>query len=196
MGMWEALFELRGKSVALVPLEKKHTGELWQAGKAEEIWTFMATSIRSEAEMEASVTEALKERELGSQYPFTVKAEESGKVIGSTRFLNISENNKSAEIGWTWYHPDAWRTRVNTETKLLLLTHAFEEWKLNRIQFKTDSRNIRSQKAISRLGAIKEGVLRKDRIISGGYCRDTVYYSIIREEWQGVKERLLEKLKH
>lgn len=188
-------FTLSGDAVELLPLEEIHEDSLWNASDNKEIWTYMATKINTKEELRAEITKALKAKEQGTQHPFVVLHKERNEIVGSTRFLDISSENKSAEIGFTWYHPSVWRTKVNTECKYLLLSHAFENWQLNRVFFKTDSRNIRSQQAISRLGAIKEGVLRKERIISDGYVRDTVYFSILKEEWPHVKKVLLEKLK-
>ncbi|MED3550707.1 GNAT family protein [Cytobacillus praedii] len=186
---------LTGDTVKLVPLEQIHEVPLWKASDKEEIWTYMATKIESQEELSAEIKKALIAKEQGSQYPFAVFHKERNEIVGSTRFLDISIANKSAEIGFTWYHPSVWRTKVNTECKYLLLMHAFENWHLNRVFFKTDGRNTRSQQAIARLGAVKEGVMRKDRIISDGYVRDTVYYSILNEEWPIIKKRLLEKMK-
>jgi N-acetyltransferase len=193
MKFWNELFSLQGESVTLVPIRMDHVAGLWEAAKPEEIWTYMATKVRSQAEIEQMINTAISEREKGTQYAFTV-LNDKNQIIGSTRFLETSTVHKSAEIGWTWYHPSVWRTKVNTECKLLLLELAFENWNLTRVQLKTDSRNIRSQHAIERLGAKREGTLRKDRVISDGYVRDTVYFSILRDEWEEVKEGLLKKL--
>ena len=185
---------LTGDTVKLMPLEQIHEVPLWEASDKKEIWTYMATKIVSQEELSAEITKALIAKEQGSQYPFAVLHKEKNEIVGSTRFLDISIANKSAEIGFTWYHPSVWRTKVNSECKYLLLKHAFENWHLNRVFFKTDGRNTRSQQAIARLGAVKEGVMRKDRIISDGYARDTVYYSILIQEWPIIKKRLLEKM--
>lgn len=191
--MWNELFELEGESVSLVPITLEHLDGLWEAAKPDEIWTYMATTIRSRKEMEQMIAAAIQKRETGTDYTFVVINQEN-RIIGSTRYLDISHEHKSLEIGSTWYHPDVWRTRVNTECKCLLLRHAFESWNLRRVQLKTDSRNFRSQQAIERIGAVKEGTLRKDRKISGGYVRDTVFFSILMEEWGTVKKELARKL--
>ncbi|PGY14179.1 GNAT family N-acetyltransferase [Bacillus sp. AFS031507] len=191
--LWNNLFSLQGENVNLIPISMDHLEGLWEAAKPNEIWTYMATKVRSKNEMEQMIKAALKARENGSEYTFTVVNNEN-QVIGSTRFLDISPRHKSAEIGSTWYHPDVWRTKVNTECKFLLLTHAFENWNLTRVQLKTDSRNERSQQAIARIGAVKEGILRKDRIISDGYTRDTVFFSILCHEWDNVRTELKLKL--
>lgn len=193
MKLWDELFSLEGEAVKLVPVSMDHLDGLWEAAKPEEIWTYTASKVRSKADMEHTIQKAIQERDNGSSYTFTV-LDNKNQIIGSTTFLDIRPANKSVEIGSTWYHPDVWRTRVNTECKLLLLEHAFEKWGLTRVQLKTDSRNLRSQTAIARIGAVKEGTLRKDRVIADGYVRDTVFFSILNEEWENVKNQLKEKL--
>jgi N-acetyltransferase len=192
--MWEKLFELTGETVKLVPMSESHLFELWEAAKPEEIWAYTYSKVKSFEAAKKMVEAALDDREKGIAYPFVVLDKQTGDILGSTRYLDILPAHKCAEIGWTWYHPSVWRTRVNTECKFLLLQHAFEKWQLNRVQLKTDSRNERSQKAIERIGAIKEGILRKDRIIEDGYNRSTVIYSILKEEWPEVKQQLVTKL--
>ncbi|MEH7013596.1 GNAT family protein [Neobacillus niacini] len=191
--MWNKLFELKGEMVKLLPISFDHLDGLWEAARPDEIWTYMATTVRSKEEMEQMIASAIKKRDIGKDYTFTVMNREN-RIIGSTRYLDISPEHNSLEIGSTWYNPDFWRTRVNTECKYLLLQHAFESWELMRVQLKTDSRNLRSQKAIERIGAVKEGTLRKDRKIVGGYVRNTVYYSILHDEWETVKKELEGKL--
>jgi N-acetyltransferase len=191
--LWSELFSLEGETVKLIPVSMDHLEDLWEAAKPDEIWTYMATKVRTKDEMKQMINSALKDRENGTGYTFTVVNNEY-RVIGSTRFLDILTQHKSAEIGSTWYHPDVWRTKVNTECKFLLLKLAFERWNLTRVQLKTDSRNVRSQLAIARLGAVKEGILRKDRIISDGYVRDTIFFSILCDEWKQVSTQLKLKL--
>lgn len=194
MIVWDQLFKLEGDTICLIPMEMEHLDGLVEAGETEAIWTFMASKIRSKAEMEKALIAALEERDKGNQYPFVVVNKKDNRIIGSTRYLDISQGNRSLEIGWTWYNPEVWRTRVNTEAKFLLLQNAFEAFQFNRVSLKTDSRNIRSQQAISRLGAVKEGVLRNDRILADGHIRDTVIFSIIKEEWPELKKSLIAKL--
>jgi RimJ/RimL family protein N-acetyltransferase len=191
--LWNDLFSLHGETVKLIPISMDHLDGLWEAAQPDEIWTYMATKVRSKDEMEQMINAAINGRENGTEYAFTVVNNEN-QIIGSTRFLDILPRHNSAEIGSTWYHPDVWRTKVNTECKFLLLRNAFDVWNLTRVQLKTDSRNIRSQQAIARIGAVKEGVLRKDRIISDGYVRDTVFFSILKDEWQDVCTQLKMKL--
>ncbi|MBM7694210.1 RimJ/RimL family protein N-acetyltransferase [Peribacillus deserti] len=181
---------LKGKRAELIPLEPVHINDLFSAAASPEIWTFMSVDMKDKDVMESVVETALHQQKLGAEMPFTVIDTDTGRAVGSTRYLNISEPNKTLEIGWTWYNPSVWRTRINTECKYLLLSHAFEQLGMNRVQFKTDLRNIRSQNAIARLGAKKEGVLRNDRIMYDGYIRSSVVFSILKQEWPDVKLRL------
>lgn len=193
MKLWNDLFTLEGETVKLVPINMEHLEGLWEAAAPEEIWSYTASKVRSKEDMEQTIKSAIQEREKGSSYTFTV-FNQSNRIVGSTTYLDIKPAHNSLEIGSTWYHPDVWRTRVNTECKFLLLQHAFEEWGLTRVQLKTDSRNLRSQTAIARIGAVKEGTLRKDRVIADGYVRDTVFFSILNGEWETVKKELIQKL--
>jgi N-acetyltransferase len=182
--------ELLGQRVEIVPMETKHTKELFTAGNNLDIWTYMPMVVRTLEDMERLVNDALKQREQGTQFPFVIVDKDTNELIGSTRFIDISVPNRNLEIGWTWLSPSVWRTKVNTECKYLLFKHCFETLGTIRVQLKTDSRNLRSQRAIERIGAVKEGVIRNHRILSDGYRRHSVYYSVIDNEWGGVKERL------
>jgi RimJ/RimL family protein N-acetyltransferase len=182
--------ELAGKRAKLLPMEREHAQALYEAGQHPEIWAYMPIRITTPEEMERFVEQALKAKAEGTEFPFVIVDQETGRIVGSTRFLDISLPNRHLEIGWTWHSPDVWRTRINTECKYLLLRHCFETLDLLRVQLKTDGRNLRSQRAIERIGGIKEGVLRRQRILHDGYVRDTVYYSILAEEWPDVKTRL------
>lgn len=193
MALWEDLFSLKGERVSLVPIDVQHIEGLWEAAKSPETWTYMATKLHAKEDLTHFIESSISNRNKGIGYTFVV-FDQHDQIIGSTSYLDINGKNGSLEIGSTWYHPKAWRTRVNTECKLLLLQHAFENWNIRRVQLKTDSRNHRSQAAIVRIGGIKEGILRKDRIISDGYVRDTVFYSILQNEWGEVKKRLSEML--
>jgi N-acetyltransferase len=182
--------ELAGTAVKLVPLQKTHEQELYEAAKPKEIWEHLPIKVHSLSDMKRLIESALKAKQEGRELPFAVFDIESHSILGSTRFLDISLLNKSVEIGWTWYHPSVWRTRVNTECKYLLLKYCFEELKLHRVQFKTDVRNNRSRAAIKRLGATQEGISRKHMLLPDGYVRDSVIFSIIDDEWPFVKKRL------
>ncbi len=182
--------ELVGQKVKIRPMELNDLNELYDAGNSQEIWAYMPMSMQSLDDMKRLIDDALQAREQGTEFPFVIIAKDSQKIVGSTRFLDISPANRSLEIGWTWLSPVVWRTSINTESKYLLLRHCFETLGTIRVQIKTDGRNQRSQKAIERLGAVREGVLRRHRIMYDGFVRDSVYYSIIDQEWQLVKTRL------
>lgn len=182
--------KLIGERVKLFPMEWKHVGELFAAGQSGEIWRYLSQKVETVKDMEYLVQSALNGMETGLELPFVVYDTKSECLVGSTRFLNISIPNRNLEIGWTWYSPDVWRTRVNTETKYLLLRHSFETLGAVRVQLKADTRNTRSNQAIQRLGCTKEGVLRRDRILHDGYIRDANVFSIIQEEWPAIKARL------
>lgn len=173
-----------------MPMALIHVPALLAAGQADEIWRCMPQHPCTLAEFQDWVQAALNEQECGTELPFVIVDRETDQVVGSTRFLDISLRHRHAEIGWTWLSPTVWRTRTNTECKFLLLRHAFEMLGLVRVCLKTDARNRRSQQAIERLGAVKEGILRRHRILPDGFIRDSVYYSIIAEEWPDVKTRL------
>lgn len=181
---------LTGKRVELAPLEAGHVQALFDASRDPAIWAFLPVRGETREDVAAFVDRALQAREKGTEFPFVIRDRQTGQIIGMTRFLDISRPDCNLEIGWTWLSPSVWRTRVNTECKYLLLRHCFETLDLVRVMLKTDKRNERSQRAIERLGAIREGILRRHRIMPDGYIRDTVVYSIIAEEWPPVKARL------
>jgi RimJ/RimL family protein N-acetyltransferase len=178
---------LNGSNVELIPMEAGHSEALYEAGRYPEIWALTQGRIFSHDDAREYIRKAL---ESAGTLSFIIIQRASGKIVGSTRFYDISLPNKSLEIGSTWLTPAVWRTVVNTECKFLLLKHCFETLGTIRVQLKTDSRNTRSQRAIERLGASKEGVLRNHMILPDGYIRDSVYYSIIDREWPEVKLNL------
>lgn len=145
--------------------------------------------------MQEWILEALKAQEIGQQFPFTVVHKALGKIIGSTRYMEIRPEAKGVEIGGTWYSPSAWGTEVNPEAKLLLLQHAFEDWGAIRVQLKTDNMNEHSQRAILKLGAKFEGKLRNHRIRKDGTFRHSMMYSITKDEWPFVKSNLHKRLR-
>lgn len=181
---------LTGTRARLIPMEATHVDPLYEAGRSAEIWRYMPMRVETLDDMRRLVEEALRARERGTEFPFVIIDQQAAAIVGSTRFLEISPAHRGIEIGWTWLSPRAWRTAINTECKYLLLRHCFEALGAIRVQLKTDARNIRSQEAIERLGAIREGVLRHHRIMPDGYLRDSVYYSILAEEWPAVRARL------
>lgn len=191
MNDWNQRITLQGKHVRLEPLSEAHIPGLTQIGIGQDFWHFMLYGeMNSEADMRGWVLDILEREKKGADLPFAVIHLESGRVAGATRYLNILPKDRGLEIGGTWYGPEFQRTAVNTECKYLLLGHAFETLNAIRVQIKTDSRNERSQRAIERLGAKREGVLRNHMILPDGYIRHSVFYSIIDSEWGDVKKNL------
>jgi RimJ/RimL family protein N-acetyltransferase len=184
---------LAGKSVRLEPLSRDHAGPLLEAGEGFD-WEWMSVHLSALDRVNEWIEEALEAQERGAEFPFVVLSQQSGRVIGSTRYMGVMPKDRGTEIGWTWYSPDVWGSAVNPESKFLLLGHAFEEWGAIRVQLKTDSNNFHSQRAILKLGAQFEGRLRNHRIRRDGTFRDTMMYSIIDSEWPAVKARLLERI--
>ena len=182
--------ELIGDRVELRALKVEHVAGLYEAAKYPEIWTYMPKAIVEMADMARAAKDAIAQRRLKLEWPFVIIDRASGDIIGSTRYLDIVPAHKAVEIGWTWLTPSVWRSAVNTECKYLLLRHAFETAGAIRVCLKTDNRNLRSQAAIERIGGVKEGVLRRHRILPDGFRRDSAYFSIIDEEWPDVKARL------
>ncbi|MGG4169439.1 GNAT family protein [Rossellomorea vietnamensis] len=178
---------LENEKVKLIPLEIKHSKELLEVNDPE-IWRYMLLEITTLEEMEKWVTAAVRLRDQQTALPFAVVLKEQNKIIGSTRLFEINLTQKSCELGSTWYSKDHQRSFVNSNCKYLILQYCFDVLGMMRVQLKTDERNLRSQKAIERMGAVKEGVLRKERILSGGYVRNAVVYSIIDEDWPSIKE--------
>ena len=188
---------LQGKFVRLVPMSLEHAAGLARVGLDEEIWKYMRYGrICNEGEMYAWVEDLLLKQAQGQDLPFTVFALDIDQPIGATRYLDYQPENRAVEIGGTWYARAYQGTLVNTECKFLLLRHAFEKLRFVRVQFKTDERNMRSQHAIERMGAVREGILRDHMILPDGTLRSSIYYSILASEWLAVKERLAERLKN
>ncbi len=185
---------LSGEFIWLEPLSiEEHLIDLQRNGDDPDIFRWFSQDVSSPEAMRDFVRTALAAQEAGTALPFATVLAESGEAVGSTRFGNIVSDHRRVEIGWTWLTPEYQRTRANTEAKYLMLRHAFEEWECVRVELKTDTRNTRSREAIQRLGAREEGVLRKHMQTHQG-PRDTVYYSILDEEWPGVKDDLETKL--
>ena len=186
---------LEGKHVRLEPMTEAHVPGLTQIGVGQTFWDFMLYgNINTEADMANWVQDILSRAEKGTDLPFVAIQLASGRLAGATRYLNIMPKDRGLEIGGTWYGPEFQRTAVNTECKYLLLQHAFETLECIRVQLKTDQRNERSQKAIERIGAVKEGVLRNHMILPDGRYRHSVFYSILDSEWPQVKQRLEQML--
>jgi RimJ/RimL family protein N-acetyltransferase len=188
---------LTGRVARLEPLAEAHVPDLTVAGADVAIWRYLLygpVHQQGQTGMLALVHDLLERQARGTDLPFAVVHVASGRAVGSTRFMDIRRDDRGVEIGGTWYAAAHQRTAVNTECKYLLLRHAFEVWGCLRVQLKTDSRNERSQRAIERLGAVREGVLRNHMILPDGGVRHSVYYSILDSEWPAVKARLAERL--
>ena len=182
---------LRDRLVRLEPLRLEHANELYEASRDPAIWTYMPVrQPQSLPEMEQLIASALQSQEDGVCLPFAIMSLEEGRAVGSTRYLNLMLSDYGIEIGWTWLARAVQRTGINTECKYLLLRHAFEELDAIRVQLKTHHFNVKSQQAIERLGAVKEGVLRNHMIMPDGSYRHSVYYSVIESEWPSVKANL------
>lgn len=180
---------LEGRAARLEPLRLDHVPAL--AALCEpEVFTHFSRVLRTEEDVADYVSAALRAAAAGTERPFAIIERASGEVVGTTRYMEISREHRTLEIGSTWLGRRAWRTRVNTECKALLLTHAFEALGVMRVQLKTDRRNARSRAAIERLGASFEGILRHHMLVRGGVVRDSAYYAFIDTEWSGVKARL------
>ena len=185
---------LENEFVRLKPIGFEYLEPLCEAGLFEEIWRLNPTQVDSPEAMKNYIETALDEQSRGVSLPFVTVEKSSGRIVGSTRFGNIDPKNLRTEIGWTWITPAWQKTYVNSAAKLLMLTHAFETWRCIRVELKTDVLNEKSRNAILRLGAKQEGIFRQHVICQSGRLRDTVYFSILDNEWQSVKENLLRKL--
>ena len=211
---------LEGQYVRLEPLLPAHEAALIAAASNGELWNSTVTIVPTSDQVAAYIEGALHGQALGYELPFAIvrktptkdgesealarasarardsrDMDEPGEVVGTTRFYDIQKNDRRAAIGYTWLAKSAQRTAVNTESKLLLLTHAFEYWQCNRVELITDVLNEQSRTAILRLGAKQEGILRKHLILPTGRIRDSVVFSIIDDEWPEVKARLQNRLR-
>jgi RimJ/RimL family protein N-acetyltransferase len=184
---------LTGQYVALEPLSRSHLGPLCAALDAKLLQWFTKPPT-TDVEMAEFIEEALHAQDAGTALPFATLDRASGKVVGSTRFANIDRANRHLEIGWTWIARPWQRSAINTEAKLLMLTHAFEALGAIRVEFKTDSLNRQSRAALARLGATEEGIFRNHMITASGRVRHSVWFSIVDSEWIKVKRRLEERL--
>jgi RimJ/RimL family protein N-acetyltransferase len=183
---------LEGSVVRLEPIRREHQQLFWDVAKnhLEEIFRWIPYPMRTAQDFGKLVDKALTEQDRGESVVFATLERSSGRVVGSTRFMNIDRANRRVEIGSTWIAPAWQRTRVNTEAKYLMLRHAFEVWGCIRVELKTDALNHKSRNAILRIGAKEEGTLRRHLVTWTGRVRDTVYFSILDSEWLQVKQRL------
>ena len=190
---------LIGEHIELAPLQRTHESALLEAATDGELWNSRLTVVPGPGTVAAYVSTALAGREAGTVMPFAIVLRDgdvkSNRVVGSTRFWKIDRANRKMEIGHTWLAASMQRSGVNTEAKLLLLTHAFETMQAVRVQFTTDELNEKSRAAILRIGATQEGIVRHERIMPDGRKRNSVRYSIIDDEWPRVKALLQGKLR-
>lgn len=181
---------LEGKHVRLESMRPEHVAALWRVGAYEEIWRYMPYTIRSEDDMRSFIEAELRKQQAGLKLRFATIAKPSQQPVGSTSYLNIDRQHRRLEIGGTWITPSWQRSAVNTEAKYLQLSHAFETLGCIRVEFKTDSLNIKSRQALARIGAVEEGTFRNHMVMPDGRLRHSVYFSIIDSEWPAVKAHL------
>ncbi|WP_395294959.1 GNAT family N-acetyltransferase [Kitasatospora hibisci] len=187
---------LTGRHVRLEPLSRDHLPDLWATvGPDPDVWRWIPfLPPATEEELGAILDIRLAEVEAGTAVKFAVIDLASGRAVGVTGFYDFSAVDELVEIGGTWYARSVWRTAVNTESKLLLLTYAFDELGMGRVMWKTDALNDRSRNAIQRLGAQYEGTHRREKLRANGVWRDTAYFSMLGDEWPAARERLTERL--
>lgn len=183
---------LEGSLVRLEPVRRDHAHLFWEIAQndLDHIFRWIPYSMKTPQDFERLIDKAFEEQERGESVVFATMERKSGRTIGSTRFMNIDRMNRRVEIGSTWIAPAWQRTGANTEAKYLMLGHAFEVWNCMRVELKTDALNQKSRNAILRIGAKEEGTLRRHLITWSGRVRDTVYFSILDDEWEDVKTRL------
>jgi N-acetyltransferase len=191
---WVEPVDLEGAIVRLEPLSLDHVAGLTDVGLDAEIWRWMPVSVQTPGEMRALVEKALEDATDGSQVPLATIERASGRVVGSTRYLNIDGYNRRLEIGFTWIAPRWQRSAINTEAKLLMMRHAFDTLGALRVEFKTDSLNEGSRQALLGIGAQEEGTLRNHMVTYTGRRRHSVYFSVIEEEWPRVRQHLEARL--
>jgi N-acetyltransferase len=181
---------LEGEHVCLEPMRLDHVAALWRVGAEADIWRYMPYTMRSEEDMHRFMAAELRKQQAGLTCRFVTIARSIAQPVGSTSYLNIDHQHRRLEIGGTWITPAWQRSVVNTEAKYLQLTHAFEALGCLRVEFKTDSLNLKSRRALARIGAVEEGTFRNHMVMPDGRLRHSVYFSIIDSEWPTVKAHL------
>ncbi|MCC7476895.1 GNAT family N-acetyltransferase [bacterium] len=181
---------LSGKHVVLEPLLREHSPELFAISRHAQLWILSLVPMDSQQDIDAYVAAALEGQAAGTALPFVQRCARSGALVGSTRFGNIDVFNRKVEVGWTWLTPERQRSGINTEAKYLLLRHAFETLGCYRVEFKGDARNEKSRKALQRIGAVFEGILRQHMRTADGGQRDSFYFSVIAAEWPQTKAHI------
>jgi RimJ/RimL family protein N-acetyltransferase len=187
---WPTPVTLRGTLATLEPLARDHHDDLVEAVKDGELWNLWYTHVPDPDGMRAEIDKRLGRQAAGTMLPFTVIENRNGKVVGMTTYMNIDPDNRRLEIGATWYGRSAQRTGLNTDCKLLLLSHAFETLSCIAVEFRTHAFNQQSRRAIERLGAKLDGILRSHQLAPNGTLRDTCVYSIVAAEWPTVRAHL------
>jgi N-acetyltransferase len=185
---------LGGSLLVLEPFAAEHAEGLWEAAQPDEIWAWLTNIGLDRDRFDLWMGMTLDAAASGAEGPFAIRRRADDLLIGSSRYLNVRRADRVVEIGWSWLTPSAWRTGANVEAKLLMMGHAFETLGCVRVEFKTDSRNERSRTALAALPAQFEGVMRRHMIVPDIGQRDSAYYSVIDEEWPGVRENLERRL--
>ncbi|MFO7526688.1 MAG: GNAT family protein [Ignavibacteriaceae bacterium] len=184
---------LENETVLLRPLKKKDYNFFKDIAFHPEIWKFNVTSASNKNELQKWIENSLESKKNNLRYPFTIVDKKSEKVFGSTSIGNISLKDKRAEIGWTWLGLEFQGTGINKHCKFLLLQYLFEQLKFERVEFKTDALNLKSRRALQKIGAKEEGILRSHTLMHDGRRRDTVYYSILKDEWQSIRKDIFQQ---
>ena len=187
---------LEDELVRLEPLREKHFDLLLPVALEKTLWSFTVGKINTAEDFRTYFDTAMEEKQLKKSYPFAIYNKSKNEYAGCTRFGNIEFKHKKVEIGWTWIHPSLQGTGFNRHCKNLLLGFAFESLQLNRVELKTSLLNLKSQKAMLKIGAVKEGIFRNNIINDDGTTRDTVYFSFISDEWPGIKNSIFKDLTH
>jgi N-acetyltransferase len=185
---------LEGSLVVLEPLAEEHADELWEAAQPPQIWAWLAHIGESRDRFDRWLRMSLEAAHAAGEGPFATRERRSGRLIGSSRYLNVRPADRALEIGWTWLTPSAWRTGANVEAKLLMLEHAFDRLGCLRVEFKTDARNERSRAALAALPAQLEGIMRKHMTVPDVGVRDSACFSIVDDEWSQVRANLGRRL--
>lgn len=187
---------LKGKEVTLLSMKVDHLPELLKNSREVSIWRYLSINGMDEQIFVAHYKKAIESREVNNEFIFAIFHNATSSIIGSTRYMDMQSEHNKLEIGWTWINPIFWGTQINAEVKYLLLCFAFEKLNAIRVQFKTNEENIRSQRAIEKLGATKEGLLRNWRTRKDGSIHHVYFYSIIKEEWNIIKINLQKTLNY
>ncbi|HAT8250809.1 TPA: GNAT family N-acetyltransferase [Legionella pneumophila subsp. pneumophila] len=186
---------LNGKYIQLEPITSQHREELRKAANHEQIWQYMPQKATGKL-FNSWFDDCLEKMSARDQITYAVRCKKEGDLKGATSFYDIQPENKRLALGYSWYIPKVWGTTTNPESKLLMLYQAFDAWGINRVELGTDSRNIHSYRAIKKLGATEEGVLRQHMILHNQVITDTIMFSILFSEWPAVKERLMQRLNY